>query len=125
MRWASRDGRIERVKLAESSSCSVERGGRPDLARSAKVNGCKGLPASRATSPSVTFFFLSLLSGIRSVLVADSRLVVLGPEKQEDLHQRLPIPIRFIATTKMRDDPLASCYGVSTFKCILSGPTRL
>jgi hypothetical protein len=84
---------MERVKLAESSSWLVVRGGRPNLelvshdlvfdqdavylARSDRVSGCKGLPASLATSPSVTFCFLIPLSGACRRGVVESRLVTL------------------------------------------------
>lgn len=122
MRWARREGRMERVKLAESSNWSAVRGGRPDLggfvsrcglqstsyptylARSARVSGCKGLPASRATSPSVTFCVLSLLSGIRSLGVVESRLVAFIPA-QGSLDRRPPM--QFMTT-------IALCCGQSS-----------
>jgi len=76
MRWANREGRIERVKLAELSSCCLLSGGLPCLCqsveglgyvsimfsyltRSPKVNGWRGLAANLAMSPSVTFSVLS------------------------------------------------------------------
>lgn len=93
MRWARREGRIERVKLAESSNWLIVRGGRPNLqlvshdsvfgqdaiyfARSERVSGCRGLPASLATSPSVTFCFLIPLSSAWHLVVVESRLVAL------------------------------------------------
>lgn len=114
MRCARREGRMERVKLAESSSWLVVRGGRPNLqlvshgslfqqdaiylARSDRVSGCKGLPASLATSPSVTFCFLSPLSGTCRLGVVESRLVALWLE-QSNLDKRLPT--RFITAIEL------------------------
>jgi len=89
MRWAKREGRIERVKFAEARSASSVSGGRPCLrekserlsevligceeglekgttylTRSARVNGWRGLAARRVMSPSVT---VAVLIPCRSV----------------------------------------------------------
>lgn len=68
IRWASRIGRRERVKLADENNASVERGGRPCLedcqlsvhveeeliyfTRSARLRACSGWFARLATSSS-------------------------------------------------------------------------
>lgn len=54
IRCASRDGRIDRVKLADLNSAWSESGGFPYLTKSASVSRCIGLEASLMTSASNT-----------------------------------------------------------------------